>query len=396
MKRGAIIMLLTGCIMLTGCWSSSPIEDLNMEVGVALDLAEETGDKAASADKAGNYPKEKEIICTYQFIVPQGSVGSKKDGSQSRNYYNMVETGNSIFEAVRDLALRTNRPPIGHHLKIIVIGEQLARSIKISELIEFYSRDNDIRPSVILLVSSGKASELLNNSLPGQTPAFVLEGIFNNRNRNSKIWQPVCMVKAVGYLHGKHSFLLQNVITHGKEPEFAGAGVISGTTGRLSGFMNQSELEGIVWLTGKGRGGVLKTYGPDNEQLITYEIKSMKSKIKAIVKGGKISFEVTIRSAGRLAEVFTANGEKLDEAFIQRAEEALQKQVEDKVRASVEKMQHELHADVGGFGQSLYIQHPAAWRTVKEDWDENFSELPISYNVKLNIEEYGASGTTTD
>lgn len=49
----------------------------------------------------------------------------------------MTETGDSIFEAIRELSLRTNKPPIGHHLKVIVIGEQLARSTKLSELIDF-------------------------------------------------------------------------------------------------------------------------------------------------------------------------------------------------------------------------------------------------------------------
>lgn len=391
--------LISGCVicmLLSGCWSSFPIEELNMEVGVALDRADETEVEKEFDEKGGNYPKREEISSTYQFIIPQGSGGTKKDTSSSKNYYNMTETGDSIFETVRELALRTRRPPIGHHLKTIVIGDKLARSTNLSELIEFYSRDNDIRPSVLLYISKGRARDVFENALPGQTPVFVLEGIFNNRDRTTRIWKPMSMAKVIGPLYGKRSFLLQNVIADGKETKLAGAGVIKGETGKLVGFMDESELEGMVWLSGKGRGGVLKTYEPNTNKLISYEIKSMKSKIKANVKDEQISFNVKIEATGRYAEAFSANSEKLREGVVIEDEKLLQKHVIDMLQTTVKKMQEELHVEVAEFGTNLHIQHPEVWRKVKKDWDEKFSQIPVTYEVKLNIEGYGASDTTTE
>ncbi|ULO10606.1 Ger(x)C family spore germination protein [Paenibacillus sp. 19GGS1-52] len=388
--------MLAQCLLLCGCWSSSPIEDLNMEVGVALDSADETGTEAEFEREGGSYPKSNKISCTYQFVIPQPASSAKTSSLQSKNFNNMTETGDSIFEAMRELSLRTNRPPSGNHLKIIVIGEKLARSTKLTELIDFFSRDNDIRPSVMLLVSKGEARDVLKDALPGQVPSFVIKGIFNNRDRNMRIWEPVSIAKAAGPLHGKTSFMVQNVVAAGKEPKFAGAGIIDGKTGKLSGFLDESELEGAVWLTGKGKGGVLKTYDPDNGRLITYEVKSASSTIKAKVEGEQISFHVKIESRGRFAETFSASQVKLDEAYVKKDEIALQKQLIQIVKATVEKMQHELHADVGGFGTSLHIQHPAVWQKVKEDWDQTFSTLPVTYEVILNIEEYGASGTAAE
>ncbi|MRN55499.1 Ger(x)C family spore germination protein [Paenibacillus monticola] len=397
MKRaGVIMMLLAACVLLSACWSSTPIEDLNLIVGIALDSADETEVEAGFEREGGNYPKEDKISCTYQFMIPQGAAGPQKGSSQTRNFNNITETGDSIFEAIRELLLRTNRPLNGYHLKTVVIGEQLARSMNISELIGFYTRDNNIRPNVLLLVSRGRARDVLNNALPGQIPAFVLEGIFNNRDRNTKIWEPVSMAMVVGPLYGKTSFLLQNVNSAGKEPKFAGAGVIKGKTGKLIGFLDESELEGMVWVTGKGKGGVLKTYDPDRDKLLTYEIKSMSSKIKAKVEGDDISFVVNIKSSGRYAEVLASGGKKLDKAWVEKDEKTLQKQVEKLAQSTVDKMQHELHVDVAGFGKSLHIQFPSVWRKVKEDWDETFSEIPVTYEVNIDIEEYGASGITAD
>ncbi|MGN7762772.1 Ger(x)C family spore germination protein [Paenibacillus sp. 22594] len=399
MKRGCVILLLlTACVLLSGCWSSSLIENVNLIVGVALDTEDETEVEAGFEREGGDYPKRKKVSCTYQFFIPQGTVGPQKGGSQTKtkNYHNMTETGDSIFEALRELSLRESRNPIGSHLKTIVIGEQLARSRNISELVDFYIRDNDIRPSVLLVVSSGRARDILSNALPGQIPAFVLDGIYENRDRNTRIWEPLTIAKVIGPLHGKTSFLLQNVIISGKEVKFAGAGVIKGKTGTLSGFLDESELEGLVWLKGKGKGGVLKTHDPDSGKLITYEIKSMSSKIKAKVEDDDISFVVKIESTGRYAETFTPGGKKLDEALVEKDEQTLQKQAKELVQSTVNKMQHELKVDVAGFGTSLRIQHPAVWRKVKEDWEEIFTKIPVTYEVKVEIEDYGASGITSE
>ncbi|MFF2019055.1 Ger(x)C family spore germination protein [Paenibacillus sp. NPDC058177] len=397
LKQGSSLsLLIVACLLLSSCWSSSPIEDVNLEAGVALDVAEETETEQDLAQKGGEYPKRNKVSCTYQFLIPQGAIGSKKEGAQSKNYYNATQTGDSIFEAVRELSLRSNRLPIGHHLKTIVIGEELARTTKLSELIEFFSRDNDIRPSVLLFISKGKAREVFRDSLPGQTPAFVLNGTFNNRRRITRIWEPVSMAKVVGPLHGHTTFALQNVVVSGKETKFSGVAVIKGSTGKLGGFLDEAELDGLVWLTGKGEGGSVKTYSSDNNKLVTYEITGMDSKIKASVNGDKISFHVLIESKGRIAEAYFAGGERLVGGTIRKARETLEKKVQDMVKTTVRKMQHELQADVAGFGKSLQIQHPSVWNKVKTNWDTVFSSVPITYEVKLNIEDYGASSTTSD
>lgn len=394
--RSVLGVLLVQCIFLSGCWSSSQIEDINLILGVALDSADETDVEVGFEREGGSYPKRKKISCTYQFAVPQSGVGFQKGGPPSKNFNNMTETGDSVFEAVREFSLRTNHAPIGHHTKTIVIGETLARSTNISELTDFYVRDNDLRPSVILMVTKGKAKDVLSNSLPGQIPAMVLEGTFNNRDRNPRIWEPLSIAKLVGLLHGKTSFLMQNVIISGKEYKFAGAGVFKGKTGKLSGFLDESELEGLVWLTGKGKSGALKTYDPSNDKLITYEIKSMSSKIKSKVIGDDISFVVKLKSSGRYAEIFTSNVERLSGNLVEKDEQILQGKVIDLVKSTMNKMQDELHVEVAGFGKCLQIQHPAVWRKVKENWDETFSKIPVTYEVNIEIEEYGASGITAE
>ncbi|WP_379127833.1 Ger(x)C family spore germination protein [Paenibacillus sp. sgz500958] len=396
MKRRVVwLVLLAQCILLTGCWSSKPIEDLNMEVGIALDAA--VGDEDDASGQEGEQVKKRQkLSCAYQFVLPQGGSGSQKVNSQSRKFYNMIQSGDSTFEIHRLLSQRSNLTPIGVHLKVILIGEELARSTQISELIDFFQRDNNIRPSVLLMVSEGRASDVMKKALPGQIPALMMKDIFHNRHRSSKIWEPVSIAKAIGPLHGKTSFLLQNVVADNKEPRFSGAGVIKGETGKLAGFLNENELEGAVWLTGQKNGGVIQAYDAKNDRLVAYEISSVNSKIKASVKEEEISFVVKTEFTGRYAEVYGSGGEELDSAIVEKDEQRLKKVAEDRIRSTVDKMQQELHVEAAGFGQALHIQHPSVWRKVKDNWDEVFAKLPVTFEVKVEIEDNGASGRASE
>ncbi|WP_328250374.1 hypothetical protein [Priestia megaterium] len=40
------------------------------------------------------------------------------------------------------------------------------------------------------------------------------------------------------------------------------------------------------------------------------------------------------------------------------------------------------------------MKRPRVWMRVKANWDQTFSEVPINYDVKLMIKDYGASGST--
>jgi spore germination protein len=187
------------------------------------------------------------------------------------------------------------------------------------------------------------------------------------------------------------SFLLQNVISTNGEVKFSGAAVITGKTKKLLGFLNEEELDGLTWITGKGKGGLVKNFDKETNQPIIYEVKSMKSKITPHINGNNISFDVKIESEGRLSENWVVSGENSGKIFLKRAEKAAEEEVNRLVNNVGEKMQKDYQVDVAGFGNRLRIEHPKVWEKVKKDWDQTFSEVSIEYNVKLTIIDYGAS-----
>lgn len=376
----------------TGCWSKDEIEDLSIYVGMGLDMANETA-LEAKLDKLGAGYRKKDIITyTLQIVDKQSEAkgGEFKSNPSAKPYFNVSETGDSIFEMVREFSTRMERPVIGHHLKVIVINEQLARRISMNKLLDFILRDNDIRPNCLVFISSGLSSKVLEARGNSIIPSFRVIGMVDNRYRTLKILPPFSLIKLEAKMNSKSSYLLQNIIAADGEVKFSGAAVIKGKTQKSKGMLSEEELLGVTWLTGNGKGGVVKGYEEKTKQIMTYELKNMKSKIDSYVDGDNIKFHVNIESEGRLIEEWINQKEPFNEEFRKLAEQAAEKEVKRLIKLGLNKIQKEYKADVVGFGSRLNIEHPKVWQKVKKDWDEVFSEVPITYSVKLTITDTGA------
>ncbi|MED4029573.1 Ger(x)C family spore germination protein [Priestia megaterium] len=382
-------------VPLTGCWSSHEIEERSLGVGVALDKGKESMIEKEFDEEGGGYARKNLITSTYQLITPQvASSTTKQGGPQQKSYVNVSETGDSAFQMLRELSLRSDTPLTSPHMKVMVIGEALARSYSLEQLVDQSLRDNDFRPSCLMFISKGRASDTLESKTAGEIPAFRLSAMVENSYRTTRILPPMPLIKLESKIQSRSSFLLQSVVSANGEIKFAGAAIIKGKTNKMIGFLNEEELDGLTWITGKGKGGLVKSFDEKTGQLIVYEIESMKSHIEPHVKGNSISFNVHIESEGRLSENWVVSGNPLKNQFLQKVQKNSEKKVEHLVKNTVEKMQKEYKVDVAGFGNQLRIKRPRVWMRVKANWDQTFSEVPINYDVKLMIKDYGASGST--
>jgi spore germination protein len=184
--------------------------------------------------------------------------------------------------------------------------------------------------------------------------------------------------------------LLQNVVATDGEVKFSGASVIKGKTQKFRGRLSEDEFLGVMWLSGKGRGGLVKSYDQKTKQVIAYEIKTMKSTMKSHINNGKISFHVHMESEGRLIEEWVIPNEPKDNKLNSMVLQSTEKEVKRLVNIGLRKIQKDYKTDVVGFGKRLSIEHPKQWQKVKDDWDDEFSRIPITYSIKLTITDTGA------
>ncbi len=87
-----MVALLT-CCTLSGCWSSSPVEDLNLETGIAMDVVSQSSQEEQIKRKGGDYPKKELITGTFQFIIPEESGGSNSSSPQAKKFLILRKRG---------------------------------------------------------------------------------------------------------------------------------------------------------------------------------------------------------------------------------------------------------------------------------------------------------------
>ncbi|MEC3609242.1 Ger(x)C family spore germination protein [Bacillus glycinifermentans] len=376
-------------LFLTGCWSNHEIEERGLTFGMGFDKGKETSLEKKFDKAGGYYPKKDRITITYQYVNEQAAGGS--GGTGQKSYINVYETGDSVQQITTEIALRKG-PVYGSHLKVIVIAADLLRTYSFDELLDQPLRDDEIRPSSIVLVTRGRARDTLELKETGEMPAFHLRKIVENAYQAKKILPPVTLAKMMGKMRAGTSYLIQNVASAEGEVKYAGAAAINGKTNKLIGFLNEHDLDGVMWIIGQGRGGTVKSYDPKTKKLLALSVESINSKIKPIVKGNRIAFQVHITSEGHLAEKWSAAEKAFDNKFLERTERKSAQTVKKLAEKATRKMQKEYKADLAGFGNELRIKHPRLWDKLKNNWDERFTEIPITIHVQFTIKDYGTLG----
>lgn len=267
-----------------------------------------------------------------------------------------------MLEIFRQLSLRLDRPVIGHHLKVMVVSTELAKQQTMQQLMDFVLRDNDIRPSCLVFLSKGRAASTLVTKYKEEVPSIHILYMLRNHFRTSKVMRGVNLSELDGLMHSKKSYILQNITESDGELEFSGAGIIKGDTGHWIGTLGQQDVESIGWITGDVKGGAVKTYNKRNEA-ITYEIKSVKSKITTkVTEGNDISFHVKIESKGRLIENWDDKADPTETQNMKEAEKEFEEQVTRRIKSLMHKLQSEYKVDVAGFGDHLHIEEPQVWK----------------------------------
>ncbi|MBA2943668.1 Ger(x)C family spore germination protein [Paenibacillus sp. CGMCC 1.16610] len=379
-------LLLLSLFLLTGCWDSKNITEMSIVVGEAIDQGDEAPKEDKLDEKGGGYRKQDLITITWQVVIPK-IAASRNASGDLKPYKNHSLSGDMIHQFAREVSLES-KPLFNQHQKMFVFGEKLVRSMDLQTLIDQHFRDNEVRESGLVLIARGLAKDTLESKSP-EIPVDRLVRISKNQYRSTRILPSMTIQNVMEKIATHSSFLIQSVAASQGEVKFAGAAVFKQEENKLIGFLSEEELEGLTWLTGKSKGGVVKTTDEGNHPFIIYELESLKSRIQPKVSGDRISFHVDIDSVGRLTEDWREKVDYFDNSYLQSAEKAAEKEVARHIDLILHTMQSKYSVEVAGFGTQLRIHYPKVWQKVKQNWDQEFSKIPVTYSVKLKINDYG-------
>lgn len=370
--------LVLALLLLTGCWDRKEIEETGIVLGLAFDK------------------QNKQIETLHCFALPKSL--SERGGSGTKNFVNLHNEGDLVFDNVRALAKGSVRYPSYEHLKVIVISEELARTTDLRNMLDFLLRNPQARRSTKVILSKGKAEELFKPVTPLEpVSALKLSELADASSLTLEMAPRMILAEMSAKLVSKTSFVVQRgeIVPHAGA-QLSGGAVIKGDTGKWVGSLSAKEMAGLHFLLKDNhvKSGIVEVEDPaGKEPPFVYEFRKIRSKMEPRIKDGEISFTVSIETEGKLREDWRTSGSAFDNSFIRHTEERTAERIKEMTEFALAKVQKELQADVAGFGKKLSIHSPQVWKSVKEDWETVFSAIPVEVQVRVSIRDYGNRGT---
>ncbi|WP_239835836.1 Ger(x)C family spore germination protein [Solibacillus kalamii] len=381
LKKYMFILIILNFI-LTGCWDKRELNELAITLALGIDKVE----------------GEDEYEVTAQVVVP--SAVSMKDGTGGATVTLFTENGETVYEALRRMTKVSPRKIYPGHLQMLIIGEELAKE-GIGESLDLLARDWELRPDFYVVVAKDvTAREILN--VTTDLESIPASKMFAGLKVSEKAWAGTTGVTL--------DELIVNLISDGKEAVLTGIQLTGnkqiGSTqqniesiskpaqiqydnlavfkeDRLMGWLTEQDSRGYSGITNSVKSTVTSISCP-NEGKSTIEVTNFHSKVEGNIVHGKPEVNIHTKAEGKVGEVRCKIDLKNPEA-IQELEKNYEKEATRIINETIDVLQEEYQSDIFGFGEAIHRANPEEWNKIKENWDEEFSDLTVNVKVDMKI-----------
>lgn len=384
MKGLKVLLCVVLVIILAGCWDRKELNDLAISVGIGIDKA------------PGGYEVSIQIVDTAEVAADKG-----KPGRAPVTVFTM--NAPTIFEAVRKMTNVSPRKIYMAHTRMLILGESVARE-GMAPVLDFVSRDHEFRTDFYIAIARGaSAHDILKVITPlEQIPA---NSMFASLETSSKVWAPTTAVTL--------DELINDVSNKGKEAVLAGI-TLTGPAGHGDSRENVEQIDTPVLLQYKSLatfrkdklvswlseadskaynyiiGHVESTVGSlpcKGGGRITMEVMDADSKIEASLKNGVPEIMVQVLLENDVGEV-ECKLDLTDTKTITELEKEAQKSMVAMLTKAIANAKKN-RVDIYGFGEVIHRKYPKVWKKLQDNWDEEFTKLPVHVKADITIRRLG-------
>ncbi|TXC92907.1 Ger(x)C family spore germination protein [Metabacillus litoralis] len=395
MTRKSITLVIISILVLfsSGCWNRRELNELAISVGEGIDR-----------DNEGKYQ-----IST-QIVIP-GEIASKTSGAASGLPVRIfTATEDTVFEAMRELTTKSPRPIYHSHLRVLVIGESLAKE-GIGEVLDMFSRDHEYRSDFYIVIAKDTSAENILSILTSieKIPA---NNMVSSLETSEKTWAPTAAITL--------DKLIQDLVTEGKNPVLTGIEIIgdpaAGQTqknleiikptaylkysglavfksDKMLGWLDQDESKGYNFIMNNVKNTVTDVNCP-KEGKFNFEIVKSKTEVTAKVENSTPKIEIHIKSEGNVGEV-QCDIDLTKQKTIEELEKSVEEDLINLVEKTINNVKEDFSTDVFGFGDAIHRANAEAWEKLKSDWnDKHFTDLEINVKADIKIRRLGKIGNS--
>lgn len=364
-KVVCIFLIIVNTICLSGCWGYKEINELPIVIGAAIDKA-----------------NRDEYLLTVE-VLRTSEVTS---GTKEANTILLQTTGKTIFDALRNLTVKNGKFLYWANMKVVLISKEIAEEDIISVL-DLLHRDIEVRSEARVIVAKGKASDIFKEN-KGEEASFRILDVMENSSRFSKIY-PLKIYEVVDIVLLKGRSLVlpmlspKDIYSQNKDIELESAVF---KENKMIGTLLGDEVQTYRLLLNEEEGGIrvensLKYY----EAKISYEIEKSRTKIKPLLKNGKIQMDIDIKTDAFIAEVMNYKMDFMKEDVRNYMKEQLEETIKGDCIEFILKMQKDLNSDILGFGELVKNKYPKLWKKQEEDWNRILTDISVNVKVKVNF-----------
>lgn len=365
----AALTIIFMAALLAGCWSKYELTERGFVMGVAIDLGEDG-----------------KLELLTQVYRPSSAEIGKSNQTIVGSSVNIRTSDDTVMEAIRDIPIHLGRKAQWSHMRVIIVGEKLARSRNLIQTLDFFYRDHEPRNSVSLMISRGKAARLFEKQpLIEQTTSQQFLRTSESSYRNSAKTLDTTLLDLVRQMKSvQKDGSIAYVYEESKTSQFfSAAGLALLKNGKMIDLLPASKVEGLLMLLNNYKSGAVEIpcpgYSPERE---TAEVISLSSTVIPKVNGEDVRLGIRIVGDITINELKCTKIRNVEDetAYVRRVEDRIRQQAAETL-AILQKRQ----VDAIGIGNRIYRSDPQTWARLKGDWNQIFSAMPADIQVKLRL-----------
>lgn len=354
---GAILLIL----LCAGCFGSRDLDQRAFMVAIAFDEAENGQDG---------------FTITAQFPVPAKM--QPEAGGEGKTFETLKITSNTVAEALTQLQREVDRDIFIGHTRILLFGEELARTQGIEVVLDYFKRDFRMQRVAQLAVVQGNAGEMLDIEPPLEqsASAFIFNVLSEQAGSSLDIHTDLGKYLVIEADEGIEP-VLPRVFKKGNIVVSGGAAVFR--NGRMVGWLTPRETRGYSILVNEFNRGryIVPSPGRPGER-ISVRVRKASSNHRVVLQGEQL--QILSKIQGGYETIEFTGPQSPNERLVDPLQTTVSRIVNNEARAALERAQ-ELNADIIGYGRWVRGLYPRYWATV--NWDEIFPQLRIDLNTNI-------------
>ncbi|MGM0884087.1 MAG: Ger(x)C family spore germination protein [Bacillota bacterium] len=371
MKKCMILIFLSAALLIIpGCWNKEELDESGFVMALAIDQG-----------KGG------ELEITTQMYRPTAGQKGGGGGSPGQTGNLLIKTkDDSIFEAVRDIPIHLGRKAKWSHMRVIIIGEKLARSTDVGRLIDIFYRDHEPRHTISIMIAKGRADKILEKKPAieqtiGQQLLLTKQVTYKSAAKS----MDTTLLKLALMMNSPHGDTAITYVYEDKREKnvLNAAGLALLKKGKMKSILPSKKVEGLIMLRNEFRSGVIEIPCPGKKlETESVEVLNLSTKMKPKLVGDKVKVQVKTKVEGAIGEMrCTDIKTRKDEAeFAHKVEEQIKKQMLETIR-----LLQKNKMDVIEIGNKIASSNPKKWEKMKDTWDNQFAGIPFDIQVKVKI-----------